>query len=229
MKAPAKKAAAPAKKAAAPKPIAKKAAAVPAKKAAPAVTKSSPPRKAAPAAKKAAPAKKAVTVSSPPRKAAPAAKKASSKKSGPAERVFSGAKKTSGPVPEAEEWALFIAKCADEMKAEDIIVLDVSKLSTITDYFVICTGSSLPHLKAVTREVREGMREKFDRRAASADGAAESQWLVLDYGTAMVHVFHQSKRDLYALEDLWSDARRVPFTPVAAPAQLMLGQAKGRK
>ncbi len=106
------------------------------------------------------------------------------------------------------------ARFAHDMKAEDIIVLDVSAVSSITDYFVICTGSSLPHLKAIAREVRAQMAEAHDVKPGSADGQVESQWVVLDYGIFMLHAFHQSKRELYALEDLWGDAKKVDWQAV---------------
>ena len=113
--------------------------------------------------------------------------------------------------PEGEVLACAAARFAHEMKAEDVIVLDVSAVSTITDYFVICTGSSLPHLKAIAREVREQMMETHKAKPGSSDGQVESQWVVLDYGIFMLHAFHHSKRELYALEDLWGDARKVDW------------------
>ena len=112
---------------------------------------------------------------------------------------------------EGEQLAVAAAKLADEMKAENVIVLDVSAVSSITDFFVICNGSSLPHLKAIAREVRSGMAERHAVKPAKIDGAMESQWVVLDYGIMMVHAFHPSKRDLYALEDLWGDGRLVEW------------------
>lgn len=98
---------------------------------------------------------------------------------------------------------------ADEKKAEDIKVLDLRGISTITDYFVICSGSSMPHLKAIRKEIREKLKEEHGVDPQFSDGNPESQWIVLDYGDVMVHIFHRSKRELYALDDLWSDAPRV--------------------
>jgi ribosome-associated protein len=112
---------------------------------------------------------------------------------------------------DAEVLAVDAARIADETKAEDIVVLDVSKVSSITDFFILCTGTSMPHLKAITRDLREKMVETRGVKPMASEGQSESQWLVLDYGVIMVHVFHQSKRELYALEDLWSDARRVEW------------------
>ncbi len=91
------------------------------------------------------------------------------------------------------------------------MILDLRGISTITDYFVICSGTSLPHLKAVKREVADQLREKFDERARTAEGELESRWMVLDYGDVIVHVFHHEMRPVYSLEDLWSDAKVVEF------------------
>jgi ribosome-associated protein len=113
--------------------------------------------------------------------------------------------------PEGEELAVVAARLADAMKAEDVVVLDVSAVSSVTDFFVICNGSSLPHLKAIAREVRAGMAERFGIKPSKTDGATESQWVVLDYGIMMVHAFHPAKREHYALDDLWGDGKVVEW------------------
>jgi ribosome-associated protein len=113
--------------------------------------------------------------------------------------------------PEAEALAVDAARFADDTKAESIVVLDVSAVSSITDYFVICTGTSLPHLKAIVRDVRERMTIEHAVKPSASEGQTESQWLVLDYGVLMFHAFHRTKRELYALEDLWGDARVVEW------------------
>lgn len=89
------------------------------------------------------------------------------------------------------------------------MVLDLRGISTLADYFVICTATSLPHLKAVNREIRLRNEEVLEEKPNSSDGDAGSMWLVIDYIDVVVHIFHQEKRDLYALEDLWGDAPRL--------------------
>lgn len=115
---------------------------------------------------------------------------------------------------EGKELALAIAGYADGKQAEDIVVLDLTGISTITDFFVICNGGSLPHLKAIRRGVAEGLLKDHEVKDYSRDGAPESHWMVLDYGDVILHVFHQDKRSNYAIEELWSDAPRVPFETV---------------
>ena len=158
------------------------------------------------AAKKAA-GKSTAEKSATPEPAKPA-KKATARKTAP--------KKPEKPaLPEGALMAVHAARFADDMKAEDVVVLDVSEVSSITDYFVICSGSSVPHLKAIVREVRAHMTEAHGVKPGSTDGQTESQWLVLDYGILMFHAFHPEKRELYALEDLWNDAKRLDWKALA--------------
>lgn len=108
------------------------------------------------------------------------------------------------------------ARQAEEIQAEDIVILDLRGLSTLADYFVICTATSLPHLKAVTRDIRQKTEEEIGEKPRSSEGEAASMWQVIDYVDVVVHVFHQEKRDLYALEELWSDAPRVEYAGTGA-------------
>jgi ribosome-associated protein len=84
-------------------------------------------------------------------------------------------------------------------------------ISTFTDFFVICSGTSEPHLKAIAGEVETRLKEDHGIRATAIDGFPASQWIVLDYLQVIVHVFHRNKREFYRLEDLWSDAPRVEW------------------
>ena len=95
------------------------------------------------------------------------------------------------------------------------MVLDLREISTFTDYFVICSGTSEPHLKAIAGEVETGLKEDHGVRATAVDGFPASQWIVLDYLQVIVHVFHREKREFYSLEDLWGDAPRVAWENVA--------------
>ena len=108
-----------------------------------------------------------------------------------------------------EETAKLCAKYAEDKKAEDITILDVRGISPITDYFVICTASSAPHLRAILREVDDQMIVEHGMHPRWRDSNYDSQWLVLDYSDVMVHVFQKEKREFYALEELWSDAKKV--------------------
>ncbi|HZJ38120.1 MAG TPA: ribosome silencing factor [Chthoniobacterales bacterium] len=104
--------------------------------------------------------------------------------------------------------------CADlaaNKKAEEIVILDLQGISTFTDFFVICSGTSEPHLKAIAGEIETRLKTDHDMRPISIDGFPASQWIVLDYMQVIVHVFHRDKREFYSLEDLWGDAPRLTF------------------
>jgi ribosome-associated protein len=88
-------------------------------------------------------------------------------------------------------------------------------ISTFTDFFVICSATSEPHLKAIAGEVQERLKEDHKISAAAIDGFPASQWIVLDYLQVVVHVFHRDKREFYSLENLWGDAPRVEWNAAA--------------
>ena len=111
----------------------------------------------------------------------------------------------------AENLARICADLAANKKGEDIVVLDLQGISTFTDFFVICSGTSEPHLKAIAAEIEERLKDDHGVRAISVDGFPASQWIVLDYMQVIVHVFRREKREFYSLEDLWGDAPRLAW------------------
>ncbi len=82
-------------------------------------------------------------------------------------------------------------------------------LSGFTDFFLICSGTSEPHLRAIAGEIRDQLKVKHGLKAMGAEGYPVSQWMILDYSDVVIHIFHENKRSLYGLEDLWSDAPRL--------------------
>ncbi len=120
---------------------------------------------------------------------------------------------------EGIEKARLCAKYAEDKKAEGIVIMDARGVSPITDFFVICTASSSPHLRAVRDEIADGMQRKHGMKPLVSDGSFESQWMILHYGDVMVHVMQDEKRGYYALEDLWGDAPRVKLTEDTTPSE----------
>jgi ribosome-associated protein len=110
---------------------------------------------------------------------------------------------------DSRKLALLCRELADRRKAEDIVVLDVRKISSITDYFVIATGTSEPHLRAIADEIQDKLRDEHGERPRAVDGTLQTAWLVLDYFDVIVHVMRPDVRKLYDLETLWGDAARV--------------------
>jgi ribosome-associated protein len=98
---------------------------------------------------------------------------------------------------------------AEDKKAEDPVIIDLRKVSAVSDFFVICSAQSEPQLKAIANGLEKTLKDEYDIRPIAVDGFPKSQWIVVDYGEVMVHIFHTSKRGHYSLEDLWSDAPRV--------------------
>ena len=94
------------------------------------------------------------------------------------------------------------------------MILDLRGISSFTDFFVICSGTSEPHLKAIAGEIEQRLKEDHGIRPAAVDGFPASQWMVLDYLQVIVHVFYSDKRAFYSLEDLWGDAPRLEFAEV---------------
>jgi len=76
---------------------------------------------------------------------------------------------------------------------------------------IVCSGSSMPHLRAILRDIRGNVEEQHGNKPANAEGNADTRWVVLDYIDVMVHVMHEELRDFYGLEDLWADAKEVDW------------------
>ena len=95
-------------------------------------------------------------------------------------------------------------------------MLDLRGISTFTDFFVICSATSEPQLKAIASEIGTQLKEERGRRPVAIDGFPASQWIVLDYLQVVVHVFHRDKRAFYSLEDLWGDAPRIEWETAQA-------------
>lgn len=124
---------------------------------------------------------------------------------------------------DSRKLALLCRDLADNKKAEDIVVLDLRKLSTVTDFFVICTGSSEPHLRAIIEEISTTLRDEYEQRPRVIEGGPQSAWIILDYFDVMVHVMRGDARERYDLEGLWGDA------PKVKPAAKKKATAKERK
>lgn len=118
---------------------------------------------------------------------------------------------------DSKKLALLCRELADNKKAEDIVVLDVRKISSVTDYFVIASGTSEPHLRAIVDEVADTLREDYGVTPSGKDGTVNNAWVVLDYFDVMVHVMRSDVRGHYDLEGLWNDAPRVKPRAAAKP------------
>ena len=118
---------------------------------------------------------------------------------------------------ESKELALTCARLADNKKAENITLLDLREFSSVADYFVIVTGANAPHLRAIVDEITERLRETYSIRPFSTEGARATPWVGLDLIDVLVHVMNYKFRELYDLEGLWGDAKRIEFEPESSP------------
>lgn len=105
----------------------------------------------------------------------------------------------------AERKARHAAQAALGKKAGDVLVLDVQALSSVTDYFLLCSGRSTTHVQGISEAIRDGLKA-LGVRPLHAEGVADSGWILLDYGDVLMHVFLEDTRLYYALERLWGDA-----------------------
>ncbi len=100
------------------------------------------------------------------------------------------------------------AEAAASRKATDMVGLDLRSLECVADYFLICSGSSEPQVRAIAEAVEDQLRER-GARVWHVEGGAGRRWVLLDFVDFVVHVFHEQTREYYLLERLWGDARRV--------------------
>lgn len=110
---------------------------------------------------------------------------------------------------DSKKLALLCRDLGDNKKAENIVILDVHKLSSVTDYFVLLSGSSQPHLRAIEEEITSKLRNEHDVRPRAVDGSVAGAWIVLDFFDVIVHIMRADVRERYDLEGLWGDAPRV--------------------
>lgn len=112
--------------------------------------------------------------------------------------------------PATLERAIQCARIGEDNKAKDIVILDLSGITPIFDYFVLMTGASRRQIHTLAEETDAYMRSEDEKRL-TIQGYQASRWVVQDYGDIVIHVFDQNSRDYYALEDLWADAPRVDW------------------
>ena len=106
----------------------------------------------------------------------------------------------------SDKFASVTARILDDKKAQNIKILNISNISSLADYFVICSSESSVHVKALTESVREKIKSLFGRIPIGEERDARNRWNLLDYGDIAVHVLCTEEREKYALERFWSHA-----------------------
>lgn len=105
--------------------------------------------------------------------------------------------------------ASIIARILDDKKADNISILNISNVSVLADYFVICSADTNTQVKALTENVRERIKHLFDRIPCGEEKDLKNRWNLLDYGDVIVHILHREERETYAIEKFWSHAFKV--------------------
>ena len=100
-------------------------------------------------------------------------------------------------------------RCADEKKAVNMVGLDLREIASFTEYFFIASGMNQRQVQAIADEISEQLKQQLRRKAVRIEGYNSAEWVLLDYGDFVVHLFDKEARDFYDLERLWRDARRV--------------------
>ena len=101
-----------------------------------------------------------------------------------------------------------VINALEDKKAKDISAIDIHELTTIAHYFIIASGTSVPHIKAIADNVKEKLSEK-NIRPLREEGYNAARWILQDYGDIVVHIFHEEDREYYRLERLWQDGKPV--------------------
>lgn len=110
----------------------------------------------------------------------------------------------------SEQLAIEMARALDSKKAQNIRIFDVRGLSSVTEFYIVATGTSAPHLNSLVEETRSHLK-KLGVTLYRTSGEPDSGWVVADYVHAVVHVFSTEARDYYAIEKLWTTAKEIPL------------------
>ena len=113
-----------------------------------------------------------------------------------------------------KELAIIAAKALDEKKGKEISAIEITDLTTIADYFVIASGTSNTQINALCGSVEKAMKEQADEMPLRREGYRDGTWVLLDYGSVVVHVFSPEAREFYGLERLWHDGKPVDLSGV---------------
>ena len=113
------------------------------------------------------------------------------------------------PFSELDENIKLALMCAGEKKAVNTVVLDLREIASFTEFFVITSGTNQRQVQAIADEIQEQLKKQLDSRPIRIEGYNTAEWILLDYGDFIAHVFDQKSREFYDLERLWRDARKV--------------------
>lgn len=121
--------------------------------------------------------------------------------------------------PESQMLASLAARTADDKKADDTLVLEVGNLLSITEYFVVTSASNRRLVRTIVDSIEEVVKEQLGRSPLRSEGLSEQQWVLVDYGDVIVHVFTEETRAYYEIERLYRDVPRLDWKQLTTPAE----------
>jgi ribosome-associated protein len=113
------------------------------------------------------------------------------------------------PYAELDDEVKLAVTSASEKKAFDIVAIDLREIASFTEFFVIVSGANQRQVQAISDEINEQMKKQLNARVVRIEGYQTGEWILLDYGDFIVHIFEKKAREFYDLERLWRDAKRV--------------------
>lgn len=122
---------------------------------------------------------------------------------------------TRTPFDELDERAKLALHAASEKKAVDLTVIDLREIASFTEFFIITSGTNQRQVQAISDEIEEQLKKQLNARPIRIEGYNTAEWILMDYGDFVIHIFEQKAREFYDLARLWRDAKKV-----ALPAEL---------
>ena len=113
------------------------------------------------------------------------------------------------PFVELDEAVKLALTCASDKKAFDMVALDLREIASFTEFFIICSGTNQRQVQAISDEINEQLKKQLNVKAIRIEGYSAAEWILLDYGDFIVHIFEKEARDFYDLARLWRDAKKV--------------------
>ena len=125
------------------------------------------------------------------------------------ESVLIEIEQISTPFSEVDDEIKLALECASEKKALGLVALDLREVASFTEFFIIASGANQRQVQAICDEIQEQLKKQLKSKAVRVEGYSTAEWVLLDYGDFIVHVFEKNAREFYDLERLWRDARKV--------------------
>lgn len=116
---------------------------------------------------------------------------------------------SSTPFAELDEEVKLALHCASEKKAFDLVALDLREIASFTEFFIIASGANQRQAQAIADEIQEQLKRQLKSKAVRIEGYSSAEWILIDYGDFIVHIFEQKAREFYDLQRLWRDAKKV--------------------